>query len=273
MKFCRRCLNVFFLSIMTAGVVLVMPLALAQDESQEPAAVDIPPATTSSQDSLSINRPALWAYAVVATDGAARCDQLKAGRQAGCEAAVSELMNTKFLATGDCGKFKPSSIFWTICVAHKSKNCASLKDPLKIVCEALAKTGNMDERTAMVKDVYDQFEATRQSEDERDRWFKAEDQEVPFDVFVRGFAVMAGYLEPLRERRREVCNAYRRAYDDGGGFQESYFICSVLFADNPPESALVIDRDLGLYNFALHSGDRHSCSRIQDVSLREACGR
>ncbi len=273
MKFCRQCFSVFFLSITAAGFVLVTPVALAQDESQELPATQSPPAVTSSQEGLNINRPVLWAYAVVATDGAARCDQLQEERREGCEGTVSYLMMYKFLATGDCGKFRPASMLWTICVAHKNKNCVSLKDPMKIACEALTKTGDVNERITMVKDAYDQFEGMRHSEDERDSWFKAEAFEVTFDEFVKGFAVMAGYLEPLRERRKNVCEAYRKAYAVGDVFQESFFICSVLFGDNPQVAAAAIDRDLGLYNFALRSGDHHSCSRIEDASLREACGR
>lgn len=252
--------------------------AVAQEESA-PGVEDarlqeesLPDDQSLRQDIFRMN-PALWSYAVAATGGAVSCDALPEARRKACRDSDAGLKEGVLIVNGQCGRFKPASLNWNICVAHKEKNCLSWKEPVKTMCQVLDKTRAVNERVALVQDVYEQLNAIAQSGDEKDRLVPLELSNVALVDLAEGLGVIAGYLEHDPARRQNVCQMFFSAYRVGDGFKKQYFMCEILFGKDPVTVALDINRDLMTYRLA-HTGTvKNGCDAIKHPALRRACGR
>ena len=262
--------------------LLILPLlgvtfAVAQQEpasgveESRPQEEALPDDQPSQQDLFRMS-PALWSYAVTATDGAVSCDALPEARKRDCQKSVGKLEGFKSIAKGQCGEFNSASLPWNVCVAHKDKNCLSWEEPVKTMCQALNNTKAVNERVAMMQDVYEQLNAIVQSRDEKYRSVRLELRDVSLVDLVEGFGVVAGCLEHDPDRRQNVCQMFFSAYGVGGGFKNQYFMCEILFGNDPVTAALDINRDLMMYRLAHIDTVKNGCDAIKHPDLRSACG-
>ncbi|MEI8012184.1 MAG: hypothetical protein WCI27_06860 [Candidatus Omnitrophota bacterium] len=225
------------------------------------------------QENDVVKRAQLWAYAVVATDGAVRCEELKEDKRLACEEGVGELIPYKMMAKGLCDRFKTGSLIWKSCVAVRERNCLSWKEPIKKSCQVFDRAMSVSSRIDMVQDVYNEYNSIMQSEEEKDRVFQTELKRVSLVDLAKSFGVISGYFEQHPDQRKNTCQNFFNAYHVGADFKDEYFICEVLFSDDPVKVARDIDRDLTAYRLAQVGKDKKGCVMIKHPALREACGR
>ncbi len=274
----KKLCSINCLLFLLAVSLFAVTFAVAQEgpapgvEESRPQEEALPDGQASSHD-FSRMSPVLWSYAVAATGGAVSCDALPEARRKACRDSDAGLKESVLIVNGQCGRFKPASLNWNICVAHKEKNCLSWKEPVKTMCQVLDKTRAVNERVALVQDVYEQLSAIAQSGDEKDRLVPLELSNVALVDLAESFGVIAGYLEHDPARRQNVCQMFFSAYRVGDGFKKQYFMCEILFGKDPVTVALDINRDLMTYRLA-HTGTvKNGCDAIKHSALRRACGR
>ncbi len=275
----KKLCSINCLLFLLAVSLFAVTFAVAQEgpapgvEESRPQEEALPDGQASSHD-FSRMSPVLWSYAVAATDGAVSCQELSTenGKRS-CQLEAKVLASRRLLAEGRCGRFESGSIALKVCTAIKGRSCASWQEPIRSICEAVIKTGAMDQRTVMVKDVAEKVEMASQEETDQGVAWRAEVGGLKLSDLAILFAVIQGYREPVLTRRQETCEAYARAYYVGDGFDPEYFRCTILFSDDPVKKAKDIDRDLDVYRSVRSGAGREACDSIQTVVLREACVR
>ena len=246
---------------------LIFVLLFAQTARAEEAIMTEIPAVIPQENNVSDINPALWAYAVVATDGAVRCEELEGSRESDCKITVDELLPYKWIAKGQCAKFDRGDLTWKLCVASKEKNCLSWEVPVKTMCQALVKTGDMEWRINMVKEVDSELNTIKQYKKEKECVFFGDSVR----YLVESFSVMAGYFEGRRDRQKSACESFLNLNQVGDGLREEYFMCEVLFGNEPVKTARNISLDWDVYRAARAKKDKTMCDKIKSVALREIC--